>query len=114
MLYAKNNGSLQVGEWVDSVCCQWETIVSECGGGTVEARTLDYHGVCQTKYDIFSTPHHYSCIAQQLFRYHEDGSKKLNACSSCIFCMVYVTLNTESYYFTDHTSQYLHIRQCLL
>ncbi len=24
-----------------------------------------------------------------MFRYHEDGSKKLNACSSCIFLMVY-------------------------
>jgi hypothetical protein len=33
-----------------------------------------------------------------MFRSHEDGSKKLNACSLCIFCMVYFNLNTESYY----------------
>jgi hypothetical protein len=35
-----------------------------------------------------------------LIRYHEDGSKKLNACCLCISRMVYFNLNTEisSYY----------------
>ncbi len=31
-----------------------------------------------------------------MFRYHEDGSKKLNACSSCIFCMVFFITWTQN------------------
>ncbi len=49
-----------------------------------------------------------------LFRYHEDGSKKVNACSLCIFHMVYFQLEHRVLWFTDHILQYLHVRQCLI
>ncbi len=32
---------------------------------------------------------HQIYIGEEMFRYHEDGSKKLNACSSFISRMVY-------------------------
>jgi hypothetical protein len=44
-----------------------------------------------------------------LFPYHKDGSKKLDAHSSFISCMVFFNLNIKISSFTDRILQYLHI-----
>jgi hypothetical protein len=38
-----------------------------------------------------------------LFRYHEDGSKKLNACNQFFLCMVYLKPKYKISLFTEHT-----------
>jgi hypothetical protein len=45
-----------------------------------------------------------------LFRYHEDGSKKLNACNQFFLRMVYFKPEHKISLFTDHILQYLHTR----
>ncbi len=44
-----------------------------------------------------------------MFRYHEDNSKKLNACSSPSHTWFIFNLNTKISSFTDHILQYLHV-----
>jgi hypothetical protein len=95
---------------------QSETLhqLNQCGMGWHLWR---FKGQChQSDLLVRPTGTMYLCYINRplLFRYHEDGSKKLNACSLCIFHMVYFKPEHRILLFTDHTSQYLHVRQYLV
>ncbi len=47
-----------------------------------------------------------------MFRYHDDGSKKLNACSSTSQAWFIFNLSTKISSFTDRILHYLHVIKC--
>ncbi len=60
-------------------------------------------------------PHLCQIKKKWLFCYHEDRSKKLNACCLCISGMIYFFTWTQRFcYVTDYVLQYLHDNQCLI